>query len=75
MSAIRFSVGGSRAAQRFVIAEAPAWWISDAFGGPHCTECKRDIHIVWHSPPRNGTATCKCTTLEQHSVALETDKR
>jgi hypothetical protein len=75
MSVFQFQVGGSRAAQRFVIATAPAWWISDASGGPHCTECRGGLHIIWHSPPQSGTATCKCTPLEQHEIELEIDKR
>jgi hypothetical protein len=64
---MKFTVGASMCEEIFEIPEPfPSWRLIDY--QPSCGTCGRQLHLFFDSPPKSGTASCKCEEEDGNNV-------
>jgi hypothetical protein len=57
-----FTIGAAAHGDSYEVTNAPDDWVL-AGQTPMCGACGQVLHLVFDSPPKNGTAICGCASL------------
>jgi hypothetical protein len=64
---MKIQIGPDRHGDVYTVIDPPtSWTLHDQVG--FCSQCERQLHLVFASPPLSGVATCGCEEIGQRKL-------